>query len=1550
MTRKGKRLTCLLCLVFFFVQFVAPFGQIPLLSSTVYAATNSLQVQFFNSNKSSPIMQIYPQFKITNTGTNAINFSDIKIRYYYTIDTDSEQKFACDWSTLPINNITGKFVKMPYPQSDADHYLEIGFTGATSSFEAGTSIVIQTRFGKPDNSNYNQNNDYSFNNYATNYVDWTRVTAHIGGTLVWGSIPGGSSNIVSSAAPSYNNSPTNAPSPTTPVVQRNATSTIDAESYNILGSSTMRKIDLGNGQYSMGHISSGDYLIYKKLDFAQGATAFKIYVSFAYQTTGYIQIRLNNENGPIIGELAVGSTGNWNIYREQACNITKVTGVNDICLVFSGGMEIDRFTFTTEHIPTNTPGNTFTPTSTSTRNPTATPTICATSTPTRTPSAIPSVIPTGTHTKVPNTATKVPSPSPTATPTIPATQKSAFSKLEAESYNSSNSSTIQKINTANGGSGVGYINSGNYLVYSNINFGSGAASFKVFAATTSSTNIEIRLNGLYGTLLGTMSFTSSGDWNMYKEQVLNVSKVGGVHDLYLVFSGPINIDWFMFDPGSGTAVPSYTQAPTSTPTKVPASITAVPSSTPTKEQTAVPSPTEVVLPTPTRENIALFKPAISDSQACSYNYFNDPFYYWNPYMGNYYGIPFLGFNPGFNPVSENYFASYAVDGNEATRWCAANDDIGHYLQVDLGGFFNISGTEVYWKKTEGAVNRYKIDVSSNSKNWVVKVDRTNNIDAGNVQTDNFMANGVRYVRITVTGLDKGTWASITEFKVFNNLNSTFNNNPLPSPVGIPSATNTSIPSSSATKVPTAAPASATVNVSATPSPTAASYSDPLPTPEPPDSVVANMAPVVPSNIKILNIVRVTPAPSAQPSLKFFDTQDLEYSLSGEVEIQAQEKSKEIILALDTSASMGATDGTEVLNDNIFDYTLFSGETDTSLNKDIMYFESTGVYVKGRIHSNGRISFNTSSSPASTYEGDIEAVSSISATWATIFKGGTISGSSVPAEGTCVLSNGAAYNVPGNISVVTGMVPANLDLLRQDAKARGKYYESSQLKPPMGQTLKFDCPVYADGDLTIQPDSYKGTGLVAASGNVTINGNNVSQDAGTSMCVYSDRDVKINCNNGSINGMIYAPNGTVYLSGTNFTINGKIIAKSIRSASSGIRIIDKGDTSLVNELKKYYDTRLDKEKEAAKAFIDKFAGTDTKIGIISYAKTAVVATDAYNNALFSLSRPANVAFLKAYIDSLQPHNEYIEGTSTPMRNIGDGMRRAYYVLDNSPDINSSKFVVVFADGAANVRTIDDPLTNNPFIIDGDGQFVATDVPPPAPLLGTAGGYASYIGGMMRSNYQKIYFISMSGIIPQLETIAVECGSEIASGSNHYYIGSTTGTTLIDAAKSAATSVYNDVQYLEYADDLQFSIAEFNEIFPEGVTVLSVAAPYEYFTITQLTEGPYKGRYQVTSNINGLVLHKVGEGSNGFGRYRLMSQIIRIDQNGNTSFSLEPVQNIVIKVKYTAKAGKIFKVKPGLFYSEINYDNNAVDYVDYFGYNGSTGAQNHQERIYFSPEVY
>jgi endo-1,4-beta-xylanase len=147
------------------------------------------------------------------------------------------------------------------------------------------------------------------------------------------------------------------------------------------------------------------------------------------------------------------------------------------------------------------------------------------------------------------TASNNPSPTPTKPTTSSTTKISAFDKIEAENYNDYTSSTMEKIGTTNGGSGVGYIENGNNIVFKNVDFGNGATSFKALVAGQSNTGIQLRLGSSTGTLLGTLSVAPTGSWDTYEEQSCNISKATGVNDLYLVFSGPVNIDWLTFSAG-----------------------------------------------------------------------------------------------------------------------------------------------------------------------------------------------------------------------------------------------------------------------------------------------------------------------------------------------------------------------------------------------------------------------------------------------------------------------------------------------------------------------------------------------------------------------------------------------------------------------------------------------------------------------------------------------------------------------------------------------------------------------------------------------------------------------------------------------------------------------------------------------------------------------------------------------------------------------------------------------------------------------------------------
>ncbi len=167
-------------------------GADPVLALTVTdtsVAAGSIRVQMFNANTSAQTNGIMPRFKLYNTGTADINLSDVKLRYYYTIDGEQAQNFWCDWSSAGSANVTGSFVRMDNPAAGADYYLEIGFTSGAGTLAAGQSVEVQGRFSKTDWSSYTQTGDYSFSPSSSNYADWSYATGYLSGVLAWGTEP-----------------------------------------------------------------------------------------------------------------------------------------------------------------------------------------------------------------------------------------------------------------------------------------------------------------------------------------------------------------------------------------------------------------------------------------------------------------------------------------------------------------------------------------------------------------------------------------------------------------------------------------------------------------------------------------------------------------------------------------------------------------------------------------------------------------------------------------------------------------------------------------------------------------------------------------------------------------------------------------------------------------------------------------------------------------------------------------------------------------------------------------------------------------------------------------------------------------------------------------------------------------------------------------------------------------------------------------------------------------------------------------------------------------
>lgn len=122
----------------------------------------------------------------------------------------------------------------------------------------------------------------------------------------------------------------------------------------------------------------------------------------------------------------------------------------------------------------------------------------------------------------------------------------AFTQIEAEDF--CNEEGVQ-INTNN--PNVGYIQNGDWIMFSNVNFGTGANSIEISASSGSSGgDIEVRQGSVTGNLLGTIEIENTGSWTTWGEFSTEIDSISGVQDIYLVFTNGTNylldINWLKF--------------------------------------------------------------------------------------------------------------------------------------------------------------------------------------------------------------------------------------------------------------------------------------------------------------------------------------------------------------------------------------------------------------------------------------------------------------------------------------------------------------------------------------------------------------------------------------------------------------------------------------------------------------------------------------------------------------------------------------------------------------------------------------------------------------------------------------------------------------------------------------------------------------------------------------------------------------------------------------------------------------------------------------------
>jgi putative heme-binding domain-containing protein len=114
--------------------------------------------------------------------------------------------------------------------------------------------------------------------------------------------------------------------------------------------------------------------------------------------------------------------------------------------------------------------------------------------------------------------------------------------------------------------------------------------------------------------------------------------------------------------------------------------------------------------------------------------------------------------------NQSFAPRMANDGDPASRWCAPDNGDGYWWQVELGKPEALTGCRIDWEHE--AHYRYKVEDSADGNVWSVLTDQTATDARSQERRHGFKAEGVRHVRLTVTGVEPGHWASVREFEVF----------------------------------------------------------------------------------------------------------------------------------------------------------------------------------------------------------------------------------------------------------------------------------------------------------------------------------------------------------------------------------------------------------------------------------------------------------------------------------------------------------------------------------------------------------------------------------------------------------------------------------------------------------------------------------------------------------------------------------------------------------------------------------------------------------------
>ncbi|HCU49210.1 MAG TPA: hypothetical protein DGG94_05270 [Micromonosporaceae bacterium] len=130
----------------------------------------------------------------------------------------------------------------------------------------------------------------------------------------------------------------------------------------------------------------------------------------------------------------------------------------------------------------------------------------------------------------------------------------AYSVRQAESFSSQSGIQTQTTTDTGGGQNVGWIAPGDWIAYSNVDFGSPTALSvltRIASGATTSGTIQYRLDSATGPIIASVPVSNTGGWQAWTTATTNLSGTAtSVHTVYLTFTGTggdfVNINWLQF--------------------------------------------------------------------------------------------------------------------------------------------------------------------------------------------------------------------------------------------------------------------------------------------------------------------------------------------------------------------------------------------------------------------------------------------------------------------------------------------------------------------------------------------------------------------------------------------------------------------------------------------------------------------------------------------------------------------------------------------------------------------------------------------------------------------------------------------------------------------------------------------------------------------------------------------------------------------------------------------------------------------------------------------